>query len=325
MILVTGGAGFIGSLVVRDLNRSVGGEIIICDNLTNSIKWKNLTNLKYDRYIHKNELFNEIDFQKVKGIIHMGACSATTETDMDYLMVNNVEYSKNLFNIAQHNRIPFIYASSAATYGAGDDGYSDDHAKLSSLKPLNRYGYSKQLVDEWIFKETATETLRAPWFGLKFFNVYGPNEYHKEGMRSMVHKAYGQIKESGRVKLFKSDRAGFKDGEQLRDFVYGPDISKAIVRLLKEGKKEDSGIYNLGAGKARSFKDLMIATFKAMGRDVAIDYFDMPNELKGQYQYFTEAKMDKFKKLFPDHHFSTVEEGVTDYVKNYLLKDEANY
>lgn len=324
MILVTGGAGFIGSVLVKQLNLMGRTDIVIVDRVRDSLKWKNLRGLKYDRYIHSDALFakeNETLFAQLEAIFHMGACSATTELNMDYLYNNNVEFSKRLFDISAKFDLSFVYASSAATYGAGELGYSDDPELLPKLMPLNRYGYSKQLFDEWVLKQAIRPSL---WFGLKFFNVYGPNEYHKGSMRSIVHKSFEQIRDCGKVNLFKSHKEGFKDGEQLRDFVYGVDVAKAMIRLAFDAKEKSSGIYNMGTGIARSFKDLTLATFKSMGIAPNIDYIDMPEELRGQYQYFTQAKMDRFSALFPDFSFLTLEEGVDDYVKNYLLQENAH-
>ncbi len=325
MILVTGGAGFIGSVLVGELNKLGHKNIVIVDRLRDTAKWRNLRNLKYEEYIHADDLFlpEYADIlDNLDCIYHIGACSATTQMDMDYLMRNNVLYSKNLFNLATELQIPFIYASSAATYGAGEFGYNDDHESIPKYKPLNPYGYSKQLFDEWVLEQ---ENTPSHWFGLKFFNVYGPNEYHKEEMRSLVHKAYGQILESGKVKLFKSHKEGFKDGEQLRDFIYVKDVVRAIIELGKPTSANGSGIYNLGAGKARSFYDLMVATFKAMGKEVNVEFIDMPVSIRNQYQYYTEANMEKFFQLLPNFKFSTLEEGVTDYVTSYLQKEDPNY
>ena len=323
MILVTGGAGFIGSVLVKELNKAGFYDIVIIDRLRTTEKWLNLKGLKYLEYHHSDFLF-EYDylFSNLQAIFHMGACSATTEQDMDYLMLNNVEYSKNLFKIATDKDIPLIYASSAATYGAGEHGYSDDHARVSQLSPLNRYGYSKQLVDEWVLKQR-----NAPkrWFGLKFFNVYGPNEYHKGEMRSLVHKAFNQIKETGKVRLFKSHRDDFKDGQQLRDFVYVTDVCKAMVKLLEVTDQSKSGIYNMGCGQARSFYDLTAATFQGMNKEVNVEFIDMPMEIRNQYQYYTQAEMGKFSALFPQFKFTSLEDGVGDYVKNYLMTDNPYY
>jgi len=322
MILVTGGAGFIGSVLVAELNRLGETDIVIVDRLEKSVKWKNLRDLKYREYIHADELFSgDYDdlISETDIIYHMGACSSTTELDMDYLMKNNVQYSKALFQFAATKNVPMIYASSAATYGAGEFGYDDNEEELHKLRPLNPYGYSKQLFDEWVLRETTAKPDH--WFGLKFFNVFGPNEYHKEDMRSLVHKAYGQINETGKVKLFKSHKDGFKDGEQLRDFIYVLDVVRVMIELSYTDKAQFSGIYNLGTGKARSFKDLVLATFKAMGRNPEIEYIDMPMSIRNQYQYFTEANTEKLLSALPGFKFTDLEAAVYDYVTNYLVKE----
>lgn len=320
MILITGGAGFIGSVLAKQLNALGHTDLVIVDKLEDSIKWKNLRGIKYLDYIHADELFNG-DYDDLIAqtdlIFHMGACSSTTEKNMDFLMKNNVAYSQALFRFAATKNIPFIYASSAATYGAGEFGYNDHHDGISQLMPLNPYGYSKQLVDEWILKEEAKPD---HWFGLKFFNVYGPNEYHKEEMRSLVHKSFEQIKSSGKVKLFKSHRPEFKDGEQLRDFIYVKDVAGAMIELADPEKAEHSGIYNLGTGVARSFLDLTKATFKSMGIAPNIEFIDMPEALRGQYQYYTQAEVDKLMNALPGFEFTSLEEGIADYVQNYLMK-----
>lgn len=325
MILLTGGAGFIGSVLLRELNRIGLTDVVVVDRLRDGSKWLNLRGLKFKEYILADELFDgEHDevLNEISTIFHMGACSATTEKDVDYLMKNNVVYSQNLFHIALNRDIPFIYASSAATYGAGEFGYDDNEKEIGKLMPLNPYGWSKQLFDEWVL---AQEQKPTKWFGVKFFNVYGPNEYHKGEMRSLVHKAFGQIGESGMVKLFKSHKDGYEDGKQLRDFVYGPDVALAMIEMMKTKNVESSGIYNLGTGEARSFYDLMMATFKAMDVEPKVEFIDMPMSIRNQYQYFTQADMTKFFKLFPKFKFRSVEEGVSDYVKNYLLKENPYY
>lgn len=320
MILITGGAGFIGSVLAKQLNALGHTDLVIIDKLEDSIKWKNLRGIKYLDYIHADELFNG-DYDDLIAqtdlIFHMGACSSTTEKNMDFLMKNNVAYSQALFRFAATKNIPFIYASSAATYGAGEFGYNDGHDGISQLMPLNPYGYSKQLVDEWILKE---ETKPDHWFGLKFFNVFGPNEYHKEEMRSLVHKSFEQIKSCGKVKLFKSHRLDFKDGEQLRDFIYVKDVVGAMIELADPEKAEHSGIYNLGTGVARSFLDLTKATFKSMGIAPNIEFIDMPEALRGQYQYYTQAEVDKLMSALPGFEFTSLEDGISDYVQNYLMK-----
>lgn len=321
MILITGGAGFIGSVLAGQLNALGHTDLVIVDKLEDTVKWKNLRGIKFLDYIQADELFNG-DYDDLIAetdlIFHMGACSSTTEKNMDFLMKNNVAYTQALFRFAATKNIPFIYASSAATYGAGEQGYDDDHEKLPDLMPLNPYGYSKQLVDEWILKEEAKPD---HYFGLKFFNVYGPNEYHKEEMRSLVHKSFEQIKSTGKVKLFKSHRPEFKDGEQLRDFIYVKDVVRAMIELADPDKAVHSGIYNLGTGKARTFLDLTRATFKAMDMAPNIEFIDMPESLRGQYQYFTQANVKKLMQALPGFQFSSLEDSVTDYVQNYLMKE----
>lgn len=324
MILVTGGAGFIGSVLVKELNNKGRQDIWIVDRLESDEKWRNLRNLKFIDYIHADELFemDEEFWELITEIYHIGACSSTTERNVDFLWENNVNYSKMLFNIATKNDLPILYASSAATYGDGEQGYSDDHQGINSLKPLNAYGYSKQVVDEWV---VARNDKPSYWFGLKFFNVFGPNEYHKGDMRSLVHKAYGQILDTGKVKLFKSHRDGFKDGEQLRDFVYVRDVVRGMLELMEKKVPGSSGIYNMGTGQCRSFADLVKATFKAMGKDENIEFIDMPESIRNQYQYYTQAEMKKFHQVFPEFKFGTLEESVTDYVQNYLMKNDPHY
>ncbi len=322
MYIVTGAAGFIGSVLVQKLN-SMGIENIVCvDRLEDDDKWLNLRGLKFDQYIHADEFIQKkfLDFvfsKNIQGIFHMGACSSTTETDVDYLMKNNLEYSQIIFEYCAEFNVPLCYASSAATYGGGEFGYSDEHEEIEKFQPLNPYGYSKHLMDEWALKQ---DLLPSRWYGVKFFNVYGPNEYHKGSMKSVVCHAYKQIKETGKMKLFKSYKEGFEDGEQLRDFVYVKDVVDAMVMLMHTEHDGQSGIYNLGTGTARTFDDLVEATFKAMQVKENVEYIDMPDHLKNQYQYFTEAKMDKLLSVFPDFKFHTLEEGVHDYVRNYLMK-----
>lgn len=324
MILVTGGAGFIGSVLVKELNKGGFTDIWIVDRLESDDKWKNLRNLKFTDYIHADELFDmeEEFWDLITQIYHIGACSSTTERNVDFLWENNINYSKMLFNIATKKDIPILYASSAATYGDGDDGYSDDHSKIPGLKPLNAYGYSKQLVDEWVLSRDDKPSF---WFALKFFNVFGPNEYHKGEMRSLVHKAYGQINDTGKVKLFKSHRDDYKDGEQLRDFVYVRDVVAGMLHLMEQRVPGSSGIYNMGTGQCRSFLDLVKATFKAMGKPENIEFIDMPESIRDQYQYYTQAEMKKFKDVFPEFSFNSLEESVTDYVQNFLMKKDPHY
>lgn len=321
MILLTGGAGFIGSVLCKYLNSIGEDDILIVDELGSDEKWKNLRGLKFSDYLHKDELFqdeNQFLLNRVSAIFHMGACSSTTERDVDFLIKNNWEYSKKLFTLASQNNIPFIYASSAATYGDGALGYEDDHSKISHLRPLNAYGYSKQLFDEWVLNQKRFPKF---WIGLKFFNVFGPNEYHKDSMMSLVCKAFSQIEETGEVKLFKSHREEFKDGEQQRDFVYVKDVCRAMINLYQEQNVE-SGIYNMGTGECNTFKDFVIACFKALDKEPKIQYIDMPNSIRNQYQYFTEANMKKFNDAVPNFTFQKLDDSVRDYVQNYLSKKD---
>lgn len=325
MILVTGAAGFIGSVIVKQLNDKGIEDLLLCDHFESGDKWKNLRGLKYDSFVQVEDLFNHPIWKKqggLKAIYHMGACSDTTELDMDFLYENNTQYTNELLTLAAQKNIPIVYASSAATYGAGEQGYVDDHKGIPSLKPLNKYGYSKQLSDEWILKQKKKPKV---WFGVKFFNVFGPNEYHKGKMSSVVFQSFNQIKEVGEVKLFKSHRPDYKDGEQLRDFVYVKDVVRAMIELIEAGKKKPSlsGIYNLGTGEARSFHDLVKATFTAMDIKPKIKFIDMPLELRNQYQYYTQAEMGKLKKALPKFKFMKLEDAVDDYVRNHLAQADA--
>ncbi len=317
MIVVTGGAGFIGSAIVWRLN-SLGEEnIIIVDELGKDEKWKNLLGLNFHDFINKNEFIEKInsglDF-KIESIIHMGANSSTTEKDADHLMKNNYEYTKTLAEYSLKNNIRFIYASSAATYGDGFLGFDDVESAFHSLRPLNMYGYSKSLFDLWSIRTGAVKNI----VGIKYFNVYGPNEYHKGDMRSVVHKAFEQIRDTGKVKLFKSKNPSYKDGEQMRDFVYIKDAVDMTLFFLD--KKNISGIYNVGAGKARTWNDLVNSIFKALGKQIKIEYIELPDHLADKYQYFTEANLEKIKKVGYNKPLTPLEDGVNDYVKNYLLK-----
>ncbi len=312
-IVVTGGAGFIGSCVVKELNNAGINDVIVVDNISTSEKWRNLIGKKYLRYIHKNDFLKELEeLADITAIIHMGACSSTTECDFDYLWLNNVEYSKALFDFCNKHKIQFIYASSAATYGDETKCF-DDCMNIDKLRPLNRYGYSKQLFDIWLNSKNKD----CQCVGLKFFNVYGPNEYHKNGMFSMVYQGFKQATNNGEIKLFKSDLQEYNDGEQRRDFVYVKDVCDVIMWFLSH--TDISGLYNVGTGKARSFNDLAMAVFSALNTSSQITYIDMPVELKKQYQYFTEANIEKLRKVGYDKKFHSLEEGVKDYICNYLL------
>ena len=323
MIIVTGAAGFIGSCIVKKLNDLGRRDIIVVDRLEDDDKWLNLRGLYYEEYIHADEFIQTevIDSiftnDNIEAVYHMGACSSTTEKNVDYLMKNNLEYSKMIFVMCTEFDVPLVYASSAATYGDGENGYNDNHDGIQKLMPLNAYGYSKQLMDEWALK-VAKSPKR--WFGVKFFNVYGPNEYHKDNMKSVVCQAYAQIQETGKVKLFKSYKDGYEDGGQLRDFVYVKDVVEVMLALIDDDCEAPSGIYNLGTGKARSFSDLARATFKAMKKKENIEYIEMPETLRHQYQYYTQADMQKMQKALPHFKFHSLEEGVNDYVQNHLTQ-----
>ena len=322
MIVVTGGAGFIGSAFVWKLNQQGIDDIVIVDSLGTDEKWKNLVNLRFADYIHKDNFLrlicdDQLPFD-VSAIVHMGACSSTTERDADYLWNNNYLYTKTLAVWSLKRGIRFIYASSAATYGDGTQGFSDDHSKINELKPINMYGYSKQVFDLWALKNHVEDKIA----GIKFFNVFGPNEYHKADMTSVIFKAFHQIKETGKVKLFKSYLPKYPDGGQLRDFVYIKDCIDVMWWLFNNPAA--NGIFNLGTGKARTWNDLIKAVFTAMGIKTNIEYIEMPESLRNQYQYFTEAKMDKLKAVGCPVAFSSLEDSVRDYITNYLQKSDSH-
>lgn len=317
MIIVTGGAGFIGSCMVRTLNNHGINDIVIVDNIASTDKWMNIRNKNYIKYVHKSKFLQELPtYENVEAIIHMGAQSATTEKDFDYLWNNNFEYTKALWNYCAENNIQFIYASSAATYGDGNEGF-DDKMDIDRLRPLNGYGYSKQIFDQWVKHQA--RIFPKQYVGLKFFNVYGPNEYFKGSMASMVFHGFKQIKEIGQIKLFKSCNPKYEDGGQLRDFVYVKDICDAIYWLLNN--PQISGLFNLGTGRAQSFKELAEATFSALGMEVNIEYIDMPEHLRKKYQYYTKAEMTSLREAGYDKEFMNLKEGVKDYVLNHLDKD----
>lgn len=319
MIIVTGAAGFIGSCMVSKLNREGIDDIIVTDVLRENDKWKNLRHLAFHDYLDRSDLMEYLKgTNNIEAIIHIGACSSTTERDAAYLMENNYRYTLNLARYAILNNIRFIYASSAATYGDGSSGY-DDESKIKNLLPLNMYGYSKHLFDLKAIREGWLEKI----VGLKFFNVYGPNEYQKGDMASVVFKAFNQINDTGKVKLFKSHRPDFRDGEQLRDFVYVKDILEVIWFFLNN--RDKNGLFNAGSGRARSFKDLVSAVFKAMEIPLNIEYINMPDAIRDRYQYFTEAKIEKLRKAGFNDSFISLEEGIYDYVQSYLTKGSLRY
>lgn len=317
MIIVTGGAGFIGSCVVRTLNDAGRTDIVIVDDIAETDKWMNMRNKQYIKYVHKSKFLAELPtYKNVEAIVHMGAQSSTTERNFDYLWKNNFEYTKALWNYCAEKQISFIYASSAATYGDGTLGF-DDRMDIDRLLPLNGYGYSKQLFDLWVKHQA--NTFPAQYVGLKFFNVYGPNEYFKGSMASMVFHGFNQIKETGKIKLFKSCNPKYPDGGQLRDFVYVKDICNVILWLLRN--KNIRGLFNVGTGRAQSFAELATATFHALGMEPNIEYIDMPEKLRGKYQYYTQAEMAQLHSAGYPLPFSNVWQGVADYVQKHLAKD----
>ena len=319
MIIVTGGAGFIGSAIVWRLNELGSDNIIIVDELGKDEKCKNLVGLKFEDFVQKQEFIDHIRDEKIlykiDAVIHLGANSSTTEKDADHLMTNNYKYTETLARFCLKNDVRFIYASSAATYGDGLNGFDDDESRIETLRPLNMYGYSKQLFDLWAKRHSAFNKI----VGIKYFNVYGPNEYHKGDMRSVVHKAFEQVRDTGKVRLFKSRKPEYKDGEQMRDFVYIKDAVDMTLYFLD--KKDKNGLFNVGAGKARTWNDLVTALFNAMSKPVNIEYINLPDTLADKYQYFTEANLDKLKSTGYNMPTTSLQDGVTDYVKNYLLKN----
>jgi ADP-L-glycero-D-manno-heptose 6-epimerase len=319
VIIVTGGAGFIGSNIVKALNDGGEEKILVVDRLGKTDKWKNLRELRFLDYEHKDDFLAKLEHgtfdHGVRAIIHMGACSSTTERDADYLMANNYEYSRRLATrFADRDHVRFIYASSAATYGDGSQGYSDEHEAMEQLRPLNMYGYTKQLFDLWAMR---TRFLNRA-VGLKYFNVFGPNEYHKGDMRSVAIRAYFQVKKAGKVRLFKSYRPDFEDGEQRRDFVYVKDAVRITLFFLEH--PGINGIFNAGTSTPRSFNDLARSVFAAFDLAPQIEYIPMPEGLEKRYQYHTAASPDKLRAAGFDGEFSMLEVAVKDYVLNYLEK-----
>lgn len=323
MIVITGGAGFIGSCLAAYLNREGENDILIVDNLNSSKKWLNLVGLDFKAYEHKKDFINNINkdadsYGKIRAVFHMGACSSTTETDADYLFSNNVRFSEELLNWSLSRQARFIYASSAATYGDGEQGFDDNVDFLKKLKPINRYGYSKHFFDlslkrEGLFSQVA---------GLKFFNVFGPNEYHKQDMASVIFKAYHQISDTGDLKLFKSYKPNYADGEQQRDFVYVKDIVGILYWLYQN--PEVNGLFNAGTGNAKSWNQLANAVFEAMSLPTKIEYIEMPESIRNAYQYFTEAPMKKVRDAGYKQDFFSLEDAVNDYVRNYLSKNQGH-
>ncbi len=316
-IAVTGAGGFIGRNVVAELNARGHDDLLLVDSMGCEEKWRNLLGLRYEDILAPKEFLDSVEMGKVAdldAIIHLGACSATTERDADFLLQNNYRYTRTLCEWGLKTKTRFIYASSAATYGDGSNGYSDEDADLPILRPLNMYGYSKHMVDLWASKHNLFDRI----VGLKYFNVFGPYEDHKGDMRSMVHKSYGQIKKTGKVQLFKSYRPDYADGEQMRDFIYVKDAVAVTLHFLEH--REECGLFNCGTGQARSWKDLMTAVFAAMGMPPQIEFIEMPEVLQGKYQYFTQASIAKLRKAGYATQFTPLEDAVRDYVVAYLAK-----
>jgi ADP-L-glycero-D-manno-heptose 6-epimerase len=315
MIVVTGAAGFIGSCLVSQLNRLGINDLVLVDDFSNSEKNKNLEGKKYHQKIDRSNFFSWLTKEKpeIHFVYHIGARTDTTEFNKEIFDELNVLYSQNIWTYCTTNSIPLVYASSAATYGLGEHGYEDDHLTIPKLTPLNPYGDSKNEFDKWALSQNNQPPF---WAGLKFFNVYGPNEYHKGRMASVIFHSFNQIREKGSVKLFRSHNPDFKDGEQLRDFIYVKDL--VDVCLFLKAEKPTSGIYNLGSGKARTFLDLVTNTFKSLDETVAIDFIDTPEDIRDKYQYFTEANMTKLRMAGYTKEFTSLEDGIADYVSNYL-------
>lgn len=317
MIVVTGAAGFIGSQLIEKLNSENFNYIVAVDNFDDERKLPNHKNLKIQERIDREEFIEWLksNGQHVEFIFHIGAKTDTTLFDVEVFNHLNLNYTKDIWKQCVAQQIPLVYASSAATYGLGEHGYIDEEQLIPKLKPLNPYGQSKQDFDVWALEQKEKPFF---WAGLKFFNVYGPNENHKGRMASVIWHAFHQIKKTGGMKLFKSHNPEFKDGEQMRDFVYVKDLVDVCYWLMRH--RRDSGIYNLGSGKARTFNDLTKAVFKAMGKEENISYIDTPEDIRDKYQYFTEADMNKLRSIGYTKKFHTLEEGVEDYVVNYLSK-----
>jgi len=323
MIIVTGGAGFIGSAIIWRLNQLGNENILVVDNLGTDEKWKNLVPLKFHDYMEKGEFLNLVvgdrigarlrsENEKIDAIIHMGACSSTTEQNATFLIENNFEYTRQLAITAHNFGARFIYASSAATYGDGSAGFNDSDADIDRLRPLNMYGYSKQLFDQWALRHEMLDKI----VGLKYFNVFGPNEYHKGDMRSIVLKAFEQIESTGKMKLFKSYREEYRDGEQLRDFLYVKDAVDMTLFFLE--KRNANGLFNIGSGMTSSWNKLGTAIFRSMGKLPNIEYIEMPDAIRQKYQYYTCAEISKVRSAGFAKPITSLEEAVSDYVQNYL-------
>lgn len=321
MVIVTGANGFIGSAMVWQLNSAGIADVICVDSIDLKTRSKLLANKKYSEFWKKEELIEKLNSgdydSKIDWIVHMGACSSTTEMDVEFLKENNTDYTRKLFDWCTKNSVPYLYASSAAVYGDGENGF-DDHTPPEAFSPLNPYGRSKSEFDVWALNQK-----KAPphWYGVRFFNVYGPNEYFKESMASVVYKAFHEINKTNRLKLFKSHHSDYGDGKQKRDFVYVKDCTNWMMEMNQ--KKIPSGIYNFGYGIARTWLDLAGSVFQNMNKEMDINWIDMPENIRNQYQYFTEAKMEKMWSTKMSKPKWSLEDGIKDYVQNYLLKNEA--
>ncbi|MBH88907.1 MAG: ADP-glyceromanno-heptose 6-epimerase [Magnetovibrio sp.] len=325
MYLITGGAGFIGSNIAAAIEARGLGKVVICDRLGNEDKWKNIAKLDLIDIVQPEQLFDYLGSNAlgVKGVIHMGAISSTTETNADLIFTSNFTLSYKLWVWCSSHTVPFIYASSAATYGDGSQNFIDDQTRgaLAMLKPLNKYGWSKHLFDRRVMRMIEDNEMQPPqWAGLKFFNVYGPNEYHKGAMQSVALKVFNQISEGKTATLFKSHHPNYADGGQLRDFIWVDDCVNVVLWLLQNSHV--CGLFNCGTGKARSFQDLVTAVFSAMNKEVNIKFIPTPEEIRDKYQYFTQADMKKLFSAGFDKPFMSLEDGIKAYVGDYLLKDD---
>ena len=317
MIVITGAAGFIGSCLVRKLNDEGFYDLVLVDDFSKTEKLKNIKNKQFSLKVDRNKFFNWLDNEHklVQFIFHLGARTDTTEFDFDILNELNLDYSKQVWQKCIKYSLPLVYASSAATYGGGEFGYDDNHDLCENLKPLNPYGISKNEFDKWALQQEQKPYF---WTGLKFFNVYGPNEYHKSRMASVVFHAFNQIQEKGGMQLFRSHKEGCGDGEQSRDFVYVKDVCEVMYFLMHNRKSENNGIYNLGTGKAESFNTLAEAIFESLEIEANLSYIDTPEDIRDKYQYFTKANIDKLRSIGYDKDFKKLKEGIADYVKTYL-------
>ena len=322
MIIVTGAAGFIGSVIAKNLNLQGRNDLLLVDKFTKPAKWKNVVGLKFSDFVDRDVFFEKLEkgeFKNVSAVIHMGACAETTEFDMNYLMNQNYEYSKRLCSWCLNNKVRFIYASSAAVYGDGSKGFSDKDELVYDYEPLNPYGLSKLLFDRWLINTGNVNSV----VGLRFFNVFGPNEYHKNKMSSIIYRSFPMAKKEGVVRLFKSYVKEIENGNQRRDFIYIKDVLKITDFFMKN--MNINGIFNVGAGQARSFNDLAVSVLTSLGKKPIIEYFDMPDEIKNKYQYFTEADVSKLVNAGYKDGFTSLEDSVKDYVQNYLQKECSYY